>query len=381
MRFTIAILSLAVVFNSGPAFSQTRFAEALQFPQRLIFTPVGNLLVSEGGTATPNTGRVSILNRQGSRRSLLEGLPAGSGHGIPAFGPAGMALDGRTLYLVLGEGDVQAGPPFVINLNGPSSPIFHSILRIQFSNEVDNITTPFQLNPVDHWALSDGYDLGMRNASGDNAIVHLLTAFRPLFRNILGGAAPHRPSDPYSLWLDSGSNTLYVVDAAAETLSRVNTVTGRSLVITRFQPDERATATGTQLVDTVPTAACPIGDSFLVSFLSAAPFPAGASSVRLWTPADGPWSRLTPLISDLTMTTDLLCLRGGTAGPPRVVTVEYSTTTDRTIPSGRVQLIDGSQRRAVMRDILLPTSVSRDPVSGDLFVATLPGVIFRAPLP
>ena len=378
---TVFGVSLIVLFTSGTAPAQSLFAEGLQFPQRLIFTPLGNLLVSEGGTAVPHTGRVSIVNRQGTRRSLLDGLPAAPGHRIPAFGPTGMGLDGRTLYVVLGEGDVQVAPPAAINLNGPSSPIFHSVLRIQFSTDIDAIASSFQLSSLDHWTLSDGYDVGLRNASGDRASVHLLTSFRSVVRNILAGEALYRVSDPYGAWLDASANALYVVDPSAETLIRVNTVTGRSQVLTRFQPDERPTPTGSQFVDTVPTAVCPVGDSFLVSFLSAAPFPAGASSVRLWNPSNSGWSRLSPLIGDLTMTNDMICLRGGTASAPRVVTVEYSTTTDRTIPSGRVQLIDGSQRRVVAQNLLLPTTVTQDSISGDLFVATLSGSIFRVPLP
>jgi len=46
-----------------------------------------------------------------------------------------------------------------------------------------------------------------------------------------------------------------------------------------------------------------------------------------------------------------------------------------------VQLINGSQKRVLAENLLLPTSVALDPVSGDLFVATLPGSIFRLPSP
>jgi hypothetical protein len=252
------------------------------------------------------------------------------------------------------------------------------VLRIEFSADVDAITTAFQLNPVDHWVLNDGYDLILQSSGGDRATVRLLTSFRSVAPNILGGAARHRPSDPYGAWLDAANNALYVLDAAAETFIRVNTLTGRSLVLTRFQPDQRP---GPQFVDTVPTAVCPLGDSFLISFLSANPFPAGASSVRRWSPADGAWSRLSPLVGDLTMTNDMVCLPGGNASAPRVVTVEYSRTADRTVASGRVQLIDGSQRKVVLDNILLPTSATQDPISGDIFVATLGGAIYRAPLP
>jgi hypothetical protein len=81
------------------------------------------------------------------------------------------------------------------------------------------------------------------------------------------------------------------------------------------------------------------------------------------------------------MTNDMICLPGGTPSVPRVVTVEYSTTIDRTLPSGRVQFFDGSQRRILAQNLLLPTGVTQDPTTGDLFVATLTGSIFRMPLP
>jgi hypothetical protein len=377
MAAVMAVLGVIALQPLYPVMAQTLFTEGLQFPQRLIFTPAGNLLVSEGGTAIPNTGRVSIVNRQGIRRSLLEGLPAGPGHGIAAFGPTGMGLDGRTLYLLLGEGDVQVGPPFAINLNGPSSPIFHSVLRIQFSVDLDAVGSSFELAMVQHWALRDGYDVTLRNTRGDTATIRLLTSFPSLMRNVLGGAARHRPSDPYGVWLDAAGEALYIVDASAETFSKVNTTSGRYQVLTRFQPDQRDTSSGVTFVDTVPTAVCPVGDSFLISFLSASPFPEGSASIRLWKPADGTWSRLSPLIGNLTMTNDVICLPGGTANAPRVVSVEYRTMLDFATPSGRVQLIDGNQKRVIAENLAFPTTAAIDPVSGDLFVATLTGTVFR----
>ena len=163
----------------------------------------------------------------------------------------------------------------------------------------------------------------------------------------------------------------------------MNTVTGTYVVLTRFQPDERSTPAGTVLVDNVPTALCQVGDSFLVSFLTANPFPPGSASVKMWSPSNGTWSRPSPVIADLTMATDMACLRGGTGAVPRIATVEYSITppANFTTPSGRVQVFDGSQRRVVAQDILLPTGITQDPVSGDLFVVTFSGTILRFSLP
>ena len=376
-------LNLCLLLTISPGIAQTIFTEGLQYPQRLIFTPAGNLLVSEGGIAVPNNGRISLVDSQGKRRSLLEGLPAAPGQGIPAFGPTGMALDGRTLYLLVGEGDVMVGPPFSVNLDGPASPIFSSVLRIQFSRVVDTIDSSFQMTFGDQWSLSDGSDVTLQNAAGDQATIHLLTSYRSPVRNILGGAARARPADPYGVWLDAPDNALYLTDASSETLVKVNTVTGHSQVLTRFQPEQRVTAAGTQFVDNVPTALCRVGDSFLVSFLSAGPFPAGAASVRLWNPSDGAWSKVRAVVSDLTMASDLLCLRGGSETAPKVVTVEYTTTppANFTTGAGRVQLTDGTQKRVLAQGLLLPTAIAQSPTSGELYVLTVPGTIFRLPAP
>src|SRR5262249_29923817 len=234
------------------------FASDLQTPQRLTFTSAGNLLVSEGGTAEPNSGRVSILDQNGNRRTLLEGLPSGPAHFTFPFGPTGMAQDGQTLYLLIGEGDVMAGAPpnYGINLDGPSSPIFSSLLKIPFSRVPDHVQSGFRLEGVHHWELLDGNDVFLRNASGDEARITLLTAFRPLVRNILGGDDRVRPSDPYGLVLDATKRFLYVVDASAETISRVDTTTGRYLTLFRFLAAERDTPAGRVPVDTVPTSLC-----------------------------------------------------------------------------------------------------------------------------
>jgi hypothetical protein len=79
---------------------------------------------------------------------------------------------------------------------------------------VDTITSSFQLSSVDQWVLSDGYDVSLRNASGNTAMVHLLTRFPSVVPNVLGGEARFRPSDPYGAWLDAANNALYVIDAS-----------------------------------------------------------------------------------------------------------------------------------------------------------------------
>ncbi len=55
-----------------PAQTTTDPATGLVNPIRLAFTPGGDLLVSENDK-TPNSGRVSIVTRKGTRRTLIDG--------------------------------------------------------------------------------------------------------------------------------------------------------------------------------------------------------------------------------------------------------------------------------------------------------------------
>ncbi len=69
-------------------------------PLDITLTPLGNLLVAETGTPAPNTGRVSIVDRAGNRRTLLDGLPSGFNAIGDLSGTNGLLLRGRTLYVV-----------------------------------------------------------------------------------------------------------------------------------------------------------------------------------------------------------------------------------------------------------------------------------------
>ena len=63
-------VGLFLAFPSVPAIGQpaTVFATGLQAPIKIRLTPVGNLLVAEGGTG-PNTGRISLVSRTGVTRA------------------------------------------------------------------------------------------------------------------------------------------------------------------------------------------------------------------------------------------------------------------------------------------------------------------------
>ena len=127
--------ALVCILTTASANAQVTsvFATGLQGPSKIVITPWGNLLVAESGGA-PNTGRVSIVDQFGTRRTLIEGLPSGiSAEGGGPSGPQGLDLRGRTLFVAIGEGDGTLAGPIpgteVPNSN-PSSPILSSVLAI-----------------------------------------------------------------------------------------------------------------------------------------------------------------------------------------------------------------------------------------------------------
>ena len=362
LRKVLLCAHLAVF--SAMAQNVTVFASDLQKPTRLVFTPQGNLLVSEGGLPEPNTGRVSILDRGGVRRSLLEGLPTARGYTLSPFGPTGMALDGDTLYLLIGEGDVEAFPPPNVRLNpdGPSSPIFSTILKIQFSAEVDRLRGSFRLISPDDWALLDGNEVNLENSLGERAKVQLLTAFRQVVRNVLGGSFSYRQSNPYGVSLDARNRTLWLTDAGMETVIKVDTITGRYQVQFRFEPFLRSTAAGPVPVDNVPTSVCLQGDQLLVGLFTASPIPEGEASI--WS-IDTRSRAARPTISSLSGVVDILC------GAEGLYVLEGFP--NRTPTFSRLSVYQGGSQRilADVESAAIGAAMAQDPLSGAIYYARL----------
>src|SRR5262245_4532836 len=78
--FWLALAALFVLLAGAQASAQcpaTPLTSGLQIPLGILQSNEGNLLVSETGTPTPSTGRISIVGLNGSRRTLLDGLPSG----------------------------------------------------------------------------------------------------------------------------------------------------------------------------------------------------------------------------------------------------------------------------------------------------------------
>jgi hypothetical protein len=105
---SLVLAAVAWTGASGQAYARTctQFASGLEFPLAITKSNQDNLIVSESGTATPNTGRISIVDSSGNRRTLLDGLPSGLSDVGDRDGPGGLFMRGRTLYVAIGVGDV-----------------------------------------------------------------------------------------------------------------------------------------------------------------------------------------------------------------------------------------------------------------------------------
>jgi len=347
----------------------------LQAPHKMILSEQGNLLVAEP-SMNANSGRVSLVTRSGTRRSLLEGLPSGTEVTLAGgSGPSAMALRGRTLYLALGAGDVErrgtAPGTSMHNPTGASSPLFGSILEIRFSRDVDGISGAFRMTPQHQMALHDGGEVELSEEGGATARISVLTRFP------ISEPAPnviYRFSNIWGLALTEDGRSLYVSDASVNSLARVDLATGRWQRLVRFAPIPNPTPVGPPVLDSVPTSIRIYGDEVLVSFLSGFPFPPGHARVL----AVNPGARtVEPFIFGLTSATDVLW-RAMPDGGGQFYVLEFSQNQSATpAPPGRLMRFDATGARVMVPVLITPVSMVYDDSTKDLFILELRGQIVR----
>jgi hypothetical protein len=141
--FRTATLGLLIsALAASGLHAQSILAADTKTPFKISRTPGGNLVLAQGGTGA-NDGRITLVSLYGARYNLLAGLPSGLTQEGAALGPTSVADAHTTLYISIGEGDVQgpsAHPPVQVpNPNGPSSPIFSSVIRARFTPVPDAI--------------------------------------------------------------------------------------------------------------------------------------------------------------------------------------------------------------------------------------------------
>lgn len=285
------------------------FATGLAAPSKLIQTPCGNFIVAEGGPEIPNHGRVSIVDQHGNRRTLLDGLPSARTFVGDFNGTTGVWLEGRTLFILNGQGDVTLpGPvPGTEQANpNPASPIFSSVLAVHFSAAMEDKTTGVTLTPADHQTLGAGHMLIRADAQGRRIIIHLVADFpdyapdpRPNFADNV------RHSHPYGVV--GRGRFLYVVDAGFNNVHRLNVFTGEDEILASFAPTPNPRfPVGPPVIENVPTSIRWDGHDLLVTLLSGGPFfLPGYSTIQQVDPCTG---EITPLIGGLSSAIDVIPL-------------------------------------------------------------------------
>jgi hypothetical protein len=358
----------------------TTLVSGLQIPLGITQSNQGNLLVSESGGASPNTGQISLIDLAGSRRTLIAGLPSGINDvGMPS-GPAGLFLRGRTLYVAIGVGDVGfAGPiPGSDRPNPhPSSPLFSSILAVHFSADAEKITDGFTLAAADQQALASGQKLTLSNAGGDRISIELVANILP---DYVSKPLPTLPdnvglSNPFALV--AAGDQLYVTDGGRNLVWQVDIPTGTYSILAQFPPVPNPLfPIGGLTEEAVPTGITDFNGQLLVALFRGAPFAPGTSVVEQVDPA----GNHSPLISglktaiavlpfDSARLTDYLVLQHASAGPffgsPGLL-LRFAT------PAGPPTVIANCLAR--------PTAMTLDAKTSTVYVTDLGGHVLSVPL-
>ncbi|MEO6051354.1 MAG: hypothetical protein ABIP78_08490 [Pyrinomonadaceae bacterium] len=394
-----------VIFLSGFVFeyhAQTSgvFTIGLDHPTKVINASGNSLLVAEGGTFTPNTGRISVVDKTTAvRHTLISGLPSGvSNLGGPpdTDGTTGLLLHGQVLYLTNGVGDaaMNDGPGIEIpNPAGPSSPIFNSILELTLPQGYTDLASEFVMTMANQTTLAGNLPVVLTNAEGMHLWIRLvvdLHDYRPEPRP----ARPDNVRAGHLFGLELFESNLYVVDAAFNVIHRVNVVNGNTTTLLTFpnRPNPLFPMLGGPFVEPVPDNIHRVGDRLLVPLLTGFPFIQNFSGVQSVDIRHGSTETLIP---NLTSAIDVLrienvkeslisaAINENSRGDGSYYTLEFSANQLANQP-GRIRFYATPTATpvTVVPVVITPTSMVRDPLTGDIFVTNIfPGTLTRVQFP
>jgi len=365
-----AALALAA-FTLSEAAAQpcpgTTLISGLQHPLGMALSNQGNLIVSETGTPTPHSGRLSILDPSGNRWTLLDGLPSGLNDVNEPAGPAGLVMRGRTVYLLIGVGDAVLPAPIPTRqLANPavSSPLFSSVLAIHLSANVEKTTEGFALSQADQEALAAGERITVSNGGGDRIQIELVANFPDYVPDPLPGFPDIvRASNPFSLV--AVANDLYVTDGGRNLVWKVNLATGDFAPLAEFPAvPNPLVPIGGPVVEAVPTGIEYANGQLLVTLFTGVPFPPGVSRVVQVDPVTG---EQLPLITGLKTAIEVIVTSSGGN-----LVLQHSSGTDPFFAGPGVVLRFDTPTSApvVVADCFVrPTSMVFDERLGILYVA------------
>jgi hypothetical protein len=287
----------------------------------IVQSGLGNLIIAETGTPAPNSGRISIVDLAGNRRTLVEALPSGIADVGDPLGPMGLFMRGRTLYVIIGDGDVAIGGPVpgtaLPNPNPVSSPLFSSVLALHFSASVERDTEGLTLTLADQQALANGQKVVISNGAGDKIAIELIADFP----NYIAFPLPALPenvqlSNPFDLV--AVDDQLYVTDGGRNHVWQIDIPTGSISVLADLPniPNPLYPIVGGPFSQAVPTGIRYSDGQLLVTLFRGVPFAPGTSVVEQIDPLTGAHA---PLITGLKTAIDVLAIPSGGASEYLVV--------------------------------------------------------------
>jgi hypothetical protein len=302
------LITVAATVMASTSFAQAQcppnvLTSGLQTPLGITQSNQNNLIVSESGTvAVLNSGRISIVELDGTRRTLLDGLPSAPNDVGDSSGPAGVFMRGRTLYVVIGAGDTTLPNQFP-NPN-PSSPIFTSLLAIHFSAAVEKKTTEgFTLTLAAQQSLAEGEKVTLSNADG-KITIELIANF-PDFTVDATRPTGFRNVNPFDVVVVG--NQAYVTDGGQNMVRQVDIPTGAFITLATFPNVANPLPVGGPTVEAVPTGIAYSDGELLVTLFRGFPFPP-LSVVEQIDPDSGAHSTF---ISGLRTAIDIVPVREG----------------------------------------------------------------------
>lgn len=364
----------AISMVAGVARAQcdgTEVVSGLRFPLGITLSNQNNLIVGEAGTGEPNTGRISLVDREGNRRTLLDGLPSGTDLVGGPSGPAGVFLRGRTLYVAIGVGD-SALPGSEPNPE-PSSPIFSSVLAVHFGANAEKTTGGFTLSPDDQEALAAGEKVTLSNGAGDKITVELVADF-PDFIEEPSSPSGFLEANPYDLVVVG--NRAYVTDGARNLVWEADIHSGAFSEIP-IPGVPNPLPFGPPVTESVPTGIAVSGGQIFVTLLTGFPFPVGSAVVRQLDPQSG---EQTTWIDGLSAAIDVIPTRTG--GDSGAFVLEISTDFLADAPGRLLQFDSPDAAPTAVADCLIaPTSMVLDEKTGRIYVTSLAGgrIVFLEP--
>ena len=334
---TLALALTLFVLNVTASAQCSDVTSGLRQPLGATLTNQDNLLVSETGTVALHSGRISIVDASGVRRTLLDGLPSAINDVNEPSGPAGIFMRGRTLYVAIGTGDAgRAGPApgtTVPNPNPISSPIFSSVIGIQFSAKTEETTPGFTLTTANQQSLANGETVVLSDGADGTLRIRLVVDFPNYVANPVPALAGNiQLSNPFGLV--PVDDVLYVTDGGRNRVWQVDLLTGSLSTLVTFPaipnplfgfipPGSINPLPGGPFLDAVPTGIAAFNGKLLVTLFRGVPFPPGTSTVQEIDPATATQSALItgrksaidvlPLSDDFDL--DYLVLQHASIGP------------------------------------------------------------------